>query len=278
MSLSVRRLVASRAERRRHGAMRRWKRWPESTFAPCAREHGHGAHFAPFLDDPLELASCLPEILPHRLAQRGREPPRALPPGWAEADLWAWPLRVQGLQLVVERFAESPVSIFPFFATGSRARVVLDEVRIWEGGLEAQLRVSWGDAAITFFDTRYLLNRSFYEAGATYEIVLTGIAYEAAPWVATETFGLRGLAALLPAGGDADDYVFRGTIRHVSAVRDWLGQDGWKLRTTVMRFDDDVEAELDIVVTARAWKAAAKPRIGLEIEGRLWLQGYVAAL
>lgn len=54
-----------------------------------------------------------------------------------------------------------------------------------------------------------------------------------------------------------------------------LGQHAWRVRVTVLRLSDrePEDVNLDIVITERAWKGDALPRVGQEIEGHLWLQG-----
>ena len=79
----------------------------------------------------------------------------------------------------------------------------------------------------------------------------------------------------LPIGEwDVDDYSFHAPVKSVEEFKDWLGQNGWRVRATVMRFGNE-DADLDIVITRRAWSGEAPPQVGQDIEGRLWLQGYL---
>jgi hypothetical protein len=41
-----------------------------------------------------------------------------------------------------------------------------------------------------------------------------------------------------------------------------------------MRFGDE-DADLDILITRPAWTGDARPQVGQDIEGRLWLQGHL---
>lgn len=89
--------------------------------------------------------------------------------------------------------------------------------------------------------------------------------------------GLEGSSIFLPlADWDRDDYEFRGPVRSVTAFSGWLGQSGWKVRVSVMRFENE-SADLDVFVTERAWAGAEPPRVGQDIEGSLWLQGHLWA-
>ncbi len=285
--------------------------WPESTFVPESDEAQHflGSHWDPFVEDSKDIMKRLPEIAPNALLQTGygedRKPLRAAPEDWPKGFQLVWPLRVQGLALILrpEKEANMIVSLFPFFATGSQHTLTLREVSVWDGGLEAQITASWGEGEVTFFDTQYLINRAWYEAGKDYDFIFSGMAYNAGPaekhewkinrhpdevaWMnqrlkegeepheAACTMSMDGAAMFLPVSGwDVDDYSFHAPVKSVTEFKDWLGQDGWRVRATVMRFGDE-DADLDILVTRRAWSGQAPPQVGQDIEGRLWLQGYL---
>lgn len=285
--------------------------WPTSTFVPEGADARHfaGSHWDPFVEDAQEIMARLPEIVPSTLVQTGygehRQAARAVPDEWPKGIQLVWPLRVQGLAVIlrIEKEANMIVSLFPFFATGSQHTLTLREVCVWEGGLEAQITASWGEGEVTFFDTQYLINRAWYEAGKAYDFILSGMAYGAGPaekrewkinrhpdevaWMNRRlkegeaphevecTVTLDGAAMFLPISEwDVDDYSFHAPVKSVEEFKDWLGQDGWKVRATVMRFGDE-DADLDIVITRRAWSGNAPPQVGQDIEGRLWLQGYL---
>ncbi|MDZ7656339.1 MAG: hypothetical protein U0997_10380 [Sulfurimicrobium sp.] len=292
--------------------------WPDSTFKfeGANARHFMGAHWEPFVDDSTELLKRIPEILPQALPQAlpqtgyGEHHPatKKIPPDWATGYQLVWPLRVNGMSLMI-RSNESQkqselVSVFPFFAEGSQSALTLRQVDVWESECEAQITAGWGEAEIAFFDTQYLLNRAWYEAGKRYDFILTGLAYSACPstifkmpvhqnpeelaWLkqlAAERgeeppeemteINLTGMAMFLPIDAwDKDDYKFRAPIKEVKAFQDFLGQDGWRVRATVFRFGD-ADADLDIVITRRAWGSDAPPQVGQDIEGSLWLQGYL---
>lgn len=127
--------------------------WPGSTFIPEGEDAQHylGSHWDPFVEDSKELMGRLPEILPNALVQTGygenRKPDRSLPDEWPKGFQLVWPLRVQGMALIlrVEKEANMLVSLFPFFATGSQHTLTLRDVSVWDGGLEAQITASWGE-------------------------------------------------------------------------------------------------------------------------------------
>ncbi len=285
--------------------------WPVSTFIAEGEnaQQYMGSHWAPFFEAPDKLMGQLPDILPNALVQTGygetRKPNRSIPDDWPKGYQLAWPLRVQGMDLTVrvESEANTLVSLFPFFATGSQHTLTLLNVSVWDSGLEAQISAIWGEGEVTFFDTEYPINRAWYETGKEYDFILSGIAYEAAPaekhewqinrhpdevaWMNQRlkegeephesacTVRMDGAAMFLPVSGwDVDDYSFHAPVKSVTEFKDWLGQDGWRVRATVMRFGDE-DADLDILITQRAWSGEVPPQVGDDIEGRLWLQGYL---
>jgi hypothetical protein len=278
-------------------------------------EHYMGSHWEPFFDDRKEIFGRLPELIPAALPQTcygdNHPAPRELPVDWPKGFHLCWPLRVRGLGTTVRIDDESKqleiVSLYPFWVEGTQARLEVCEVKVWEGECEAQIRALWGDAEVCFFDTQYMAHRTWYEAGKAYEFVLTGIAYSAtpaqshdttvthspetlakinaqllqvgqAPIEAEQQLSFEGAAIFLPVEGwDKDDYSFHAPIKEVREFEDFLGQRGWTVRATVMRSiglsSDD--ADLTVVITQRAWQGDGPPQVGQDIEGRLWLQGYM---
>lgn len=287
--------------------------WPASVFVhECDEDpHARGCHWQALAVTPDDIFARLPEILPRAVLQTGYggsnpKPPRTVPADWSAGFQLVWPQRTRGLAVVmgVEAKAKFVTTVFPFFAVGSQHALVLRRVSAWKGGLEARITADWGDTTVTFFDARYVINRARYETDRAHHFILTGVAYGAAPaqkrelnfnrhpdeaaWLnlcvkggdnpreATCTISLDGAALLLPARGrDVDDYEFHGPVKSVTPFADWLGQDGWRVCATVRRIADQA-VDLDIVITRHAWSGKAAPRVGQDIEGRLWLQGYLA--
>lgn len=286
--------------------------WPESTFVAEKPGTAHylGSHWAPFADSAEQMLTRLPEMIQAATVQRGYgslvPDGQPAPADWPKGHQLAWPPQaIHGAALIVAVEEDSNVlaSIFPFFGEGIQHTVTLQEVRVWAGGLEAQITATVGAAELQFFDTRYVIDRAQYVAGRGYDFILAGIAYTAGPaekreWTIEQnaevvawmnrnlkegeapherqaTFRMDGAAVLLPiAEWDIDDYSFHGPVKSVAAFEGWLGQDGWRVRTTVMR-DGDTDIDLDIVITQRAWSGDAPPQVGQDIEGRLWLQGHL---
>lgn len=291
--------------------------WPASTFIydKVGAKHYLGSHWEPFFDDRKELFGRLPEIIPAALIQTcygdNHPSPRELPVDWPKGFHLCWPLRVRGLGTTV--FVDNAskqiqiFSLYPFWVEGTQARLKVRKVNVWEGECEAQVTTGWGDAEVCFFDTQYMAHRTWYEAGKSFEFVLSGIAYSAAPArphttrvqhppeviarinallaqdgrepiEAEQELSFDGAAIFLPVEGwDRDDYSFRAPIKEVREFDDFLGQKGWRVRATVMRGIGQAtdDADLTIIITQRAWGGDLPPQVGQDIEGRLWLQGYM---
>ena len=286
--------------------------WPDSTFVAEAQDAQHylGSHWEPFAEDVEAWMLRLPQIVQEATLQAGYgefyPPPRSVPDDWPKGFLLTWPPTAEGMTLALrvepEKKATMVVSLFPSFSRGSQCTLTLHEVCVWESGVEAQITASWNGGEVTFFDSRYPINRAWYEAGKQYEFILTGIAYGARPaekreWKVQQhpevvawsnrhlqegeapherecTVRMDGAAMLLSIDEwDVDDYSFHAPVKSVEEFKDWLGQDGWRVRATVMRCDED--CDLDILITRRAWSGEAPPQVGQDIEGRLWLQGYL---
>ena len=289
--------------------------WPDNTFIcePEDQPHYLGSHWEPFYEDANDLYRTLPDIIPQSSVHEGfnsnHPAPREIPEEWAKGMHLCWPGHYRGLvvTLLTEKNQNVMVSIYPYICIGVEVSIEIQRVFVWHSGVEAQIEGSWGDATITFFDTSFLNDRAWYETGASYQFILSGIAYEAKPAELNElpvklppdiinglraiteeqgveapaihdlkTLQLEGAAILSPIPEwDRDDYWFRGTVRRVRPFNDdWLGQSGWEVRVTVMRFGDK-DADLDVFITQRIWSGSKPPRTGQDIEGSLWLQGHL---
>ena len=278
--------------------------------------HAMGAHWKPFggLEPWIRrLPEILADGFPKRRFEdpSGKLHPRVEPPHspqWPIGIVVVRPEEAKGIGTVHsihdERKELNLESLFPFFADGSRHGVILGQVCVWKNGCEAHVIGTLGEAEIVFYDTAYLPNRAWYKTGLEYHFTLTGIAYSARPapsepftirqdpevaaWLARlrreqgeevlpdlePTFSMQGMASLLPIEEwDRDDYTFRGPVLSVRDV-EVLDEPAWLLEVTVLRFSEDVN--LNILLTRRAWEGEVSPQVGEDIEGRLWLQGYLS--
>lgn len=277
---------------------------------PPDTKHYLGSHWIPFVEDAKEIFERLPAILEGAVVQQGYSSTDTqagpMPAEWPEGYQMAWPRSPTHALSVIVAVKDGQhvfASMFPLFDEGSQHTVNLRQVRVWDGGLEAQIKGSVGPADIEFFDTRFVIDRAQYVAGQDYEFILAGIAYVAGPaekhewqierhpdvvaWINRDfapgekpherqvTANMDEAAVFLPiCEWDIDDYSFHGPVKSVIGFEDWLGQSGWCVRTIVMR-DGDEDIDLAIVITARAWTGDAPPQVGQNIEGNLWLQRHL---
>jgi len=284
--------------------------WLETFFFENERaEHHLGGHWHPFFDDALAIIKQLPEILPKSLLQvacadNQKLPRHPIPSLWPEGIHLAWPLRTHGLMVTLKISEDGPsefVSLYPSMVTGSQHRVRIDRVFVWNGGLEAQIEGNIAEMQVTFFDTLYASNRCFYEMGRLCEFILTGIAYHCQragdrifeindPKIVrilnkdfpdqkgrkTVPVHTKGMAALIPLEeGDRDEYTFHGSVKDVEEIT-ILDRPGWVCKTTVLRaMEPEMDIDLRIVITRRVWEEIEPPEVGEDIEGSLWLQGYL---
>ena len=282
------------------------KSWPDGTFVweDEEQEHYCGSHWDPFFDSPDEIFEMLPEIIPASVSLKTfgdtYSGPREIPAGWAMGGHLFWPNGNRGLVTTLRATEDAAeiVNMYPFAGVGTQVGIEIKKLHVWTSGAEAQIEGVWGEAPISFFDLTFLSNRAWYEAGKRRDFILAGIAYEAgapklnklalspdsqlAVWQRTHTGNvegedvhicLEGSSIFIPVEEwDRDDYFFRGPVRSVATFEDWMGQSGWKVRVDVMQFEAE-SADLDVFVTERAWNGGEAPRVGQDIEGRLWLQG-----
>lgn len=286
--------------------------WPESTFTEeKGEEHYLGEKFKPFYDNVAYVFQKFKEILPQSqivYPSTSQEPPHKMPDDWPDALIMQWPHSLrEGLSFIgkKEESGNMLIRIFPFFPDGIELPLELKQVIVWKNKVEAQIEAYLGYSIITFYDSRFIYNRLWYESGKDYTFNITGIAYEARPaetmelsfkpnpdevkWQEIiakekglpepeiqEKIKLENAAILVPLeNGDIDEYFFRGKINSVKKLdRDMLGQKGYLADVVVLRLDED-ERELRILITEKVWKGERPPKEGDEIEGFLWLQGYL---
>lgn len=285
------------------------RRGYEQTFAPvdALEDHFHGDHWAVLEAEAVEFCSLLPEIVAGGVLRDPFEVPRLyLPPEEPHGINLTWPVPREGVVVAVRiGRGEDPnevMGVYPRIQLGTQHRVAIERVYPWEGLVEGQIEAILGDAVVTFFDVFYATHKWCYRAGREYEFILTGLAYDCrvvdsepmairdpeAVRVFAEASGrpgdggspveiqTRGMAMLLPlAKGDRDDYQFQGPVKEVTAT-DFLGRAVWRLRVTVLRrLADNADIDLDVYAAPRCFPEDRPPRVGDDVRGVLWLQGYL---
>lgn len=198
-------------------------------------------------------------------------------------------------------------SAYPWSVSGVQHSLSIEKVIPWSNGIEGQIKVLVDDAAsITFFDTLYYLNHPTYREEQSFLFSLAGFAYkfsvidpepvsiknpetirrlrsmgfgeskpkyEAAGEPETIIVETKGMAIFFQLDGwDDDDYSFRAPVVEVEEM-EFLNEPLWRVRATVLRIEQ--EFNLDIFVTTKVMGEGQAPKPGDDIEGALWLQGYL---
>jgi hypothetical protein len=235
----------------------------------------------------------------------------------ATVTLIAWPksgLRANYVVVRDKRRGRAYLhTAFPAASSGCRHKIRIDAVHEVSCGLEARISGVLGDAALTFFDPLYCLNRDRYSPEAVVDVELAGIAYsmKVVPRgtklkTAVGDLCMDGAAVLMSVGKNAserkdrslgdekafglayleqantypmpDDYQFCAPVKHRKEA-EIAGIPAWKYRAILMRVHDGrQEVEIDIYATRESLREGAAPAPGDEASGTLWLQGTLPRL
>ena len=195
---------------------------------------------------------------------------------------------------------------YPVVLDGIQHTVRVERIEPWEDSIEGWLhvRVTQEEIALDFFDTRFYTGSAALQVGQQIEVVLAGLAYileplpensieinEGAFWEMEKqrrlTEGespeeaarpvqiiLSGMSAFFPRkGDDCGDAEFGGVIEAIECFQH-SGITMYRLEIVVLKPDDDV-FRLPIFVSESVL-AGYVPRLGEDVRGLMWIQGYVA--
>jgi hypothetical protein len=183
---------------------------------------------------------------------------------------------------------ERLVSAYPEAAGGPPWPVTITEVITWANGIEGQIRGACHGADVAFFDTRFYANRRKYRPGETYSFHMSAFAYVLGRAADTEVdtgmgakVSLRGAHAYMPANldndtADVDDYWFHSPLEGEVSTVELAGR---RLRRypVILALPEDFPMALPLYAASHVIApGAAALRPGEDVEGFLWLQGYVA--
>ena len=183
---------------------------------------------------------------------------------------------------------ERLVSAYPEAVGGALWPITLTEVVPWANGIEGQIRGSCRGADVAFFDTRFYANRRKYRPGETYNFHMSAFAYALGRAADTEVetgmgakVSLRGAHAYMPANldndtADIDDYWFHSPLEDEISTAMLAGR---LLRAypVILALPEDFPMALSIYAAEHVLApGTTRLRPGEDLEGFLWLQGYVA--
>jgi hypothetical protein len=145
---------------------------------------GHGDHWRSVLPNLKDGITDALAWLSQGIVVGKREYPALRLPGGgvgATATVIAWPNTGFGASFVIVRDEQRGKtylhSAFPAANQGRMHEMLIESVHEVSCGLEGRISGRLGDAAVTFFDPLYCLNRDRYRAGALADVDLAGVAY-----------------------------------------------------------------------------------------------------
>ncbi|CUW37141.1 conserved protein of unknown function [Magnetospirillum sp. XM-1] len=274
---------------------------------------GHGSHWKCLVED-LDKAEdewLRPTLTNGRVIDKWSSGPLAM----REAVGIAWPdtpLRI--LSIVVGETGQDGqpgnvfASAFPWAAHGTRHCLVIDNVQSWSNGLEGWITASFpeGDGpSLTFFDTRFYANKDRYAVGKEMDFILGAVAYQAtvvhpepvfiekietirAMRAGSEREGddspievqMAGAAILFPRDDlSPGDHEFQGPVREVQTF-DLSGRQITRLSVTLSRIHERESEDVNVTIYVEEghWGSNERPLPGADVQGMLWLQGYLSEL
>lgn len=194
-------------------------------------------------------------------------------------------------------------SAYPVCGEGIASRLIIDEVKAWDNGIEGIIEASVPEGGmISFFDPFFFLNKDRYRLGEEVDVTLAALAYmvqkaeqleieihegpmleihrksllEEDPTLDISTItsvpiSLDGAAMYFPRGETKDDAELRFKVERVSPItcaeRSFMQFSG-----TIMKPD---RGDLKIIVYASEQVLNGyAPRIGDNVEAIVWMQGY----
>lgn len=266
-------------------------------------QHYAGSHIAPFIEVEEALKS-LPDILPNAVVSQSYADMTSLTPPYPcslpfpKAASLAYPNHRGDLValILIEEDANRFASMFPYKWAGKTFDATIDQVYVWDNGVEGQVEIDTHGFLLTFFDTHFISDKEFFVSAGKYGFSLLGIGYdigypekneltvkmkkevlqvmgEEVEADTDKVFSLQGMKTFMNIGQDErDEYSFRGSILSVKNET-MMGLSIYLITIDALRNIDDETFELPVIVSHKAWKESEVPKVGDEIEGILWLQG-----
>ena len=207
----------------------------------------------------------------------------SLPP----ADQILWPCEYRGLLAVVRHGPPRElVAVMPFCDDGVQMTLKVEEVAVASNGVEALVTVDAGAVPLTFYDTRFCLNRSSYQGTRKRKVMIAAMAYECAPTLREEPVDIvdplgttvhvnpAGINMFMSSGEHEEEVFLQGPVREVWEV-DFLEGKAFWLTVTVLDDGDDQAFDLPILVPHAAWACDRPPQLEY-VRASVWLQGYLA--
>lgn len=182
------------------------------------------------------------------------------------------------------------VSAYPEALRGNLWPITISAIVPWANGLEGQLTGECNGATISFFDTHFYENNHKYTLGYTYSFQLAALAYTLGPAIEKEAMlddgsgaklSFRGACAYMPAGtgsegADIDDLWFHSPLGGKITSAEIAGKS-LQVYPITIAIPGGFEMNLNLYAAGHAIAPSLADRQpGDDLEGFLWLQGYLA--
>ncbi|MBF6613505.1 MAG: hypothetical protein IVW55_10295 [Chloroflexi bacterium] len=182
---------------------------------------------------------------------------------------------------------ERIASAYPEAQGGAVWPVTVKEVTPWANGIEGQITGDCYGATVSFFDTRFYANRRRYKVGESYNFYINAFAYTlglASDMEVDTDMGakvsLKGAYAYMPAslgnpGADIDDYWFHSPLDGDVSEAELAGKE-MLVYPIIMAIPQDHELHVALYVARHLLgEGIEEAAPGVDLEGFLWLQGYL---
>ena len=179
-------------------------------------------------------------------------------------------------------------SAYPDALLGHKWPITVDKVVPWANGIEGQIMGTCHGASISFFDTRFYVNRRKYKIGETYDFQLSAFAYVVGKAAEVEfdsdigaKVSLKGAHAYMPADinnptADIDDYWFHSPLESEVGGAELAGRH-LKVYPIIIALPDHFEMRINLYAARHTLDPnMEKVAPGDDLEGFLWLQGCIS--
>ena len=286
--------------------------WRHSVFEyeTDAVEHDTVTLWGPVFPERAELFKYVPDLLADTPVTWGISefyaPPRGEPATWQKALIKDSGDRIGGalFTIALDADANRIVQLSPCVPSLAQHNIEIDKVRVWANSVNALIDCRIDDSSLTFFDNHFAVNRGWYYPGAHFSFLIGALAIsckvgiekiqlnfneeQRERWEASHAlirergypdaeaptgFSLANAAVYLHDASPDQDYAqYRGRLSKVLEI-EFMGHRAWQTSIVFLRSLNNEDAPMTMVITSLAWAHDFPPKVGMDVEGLLWLQG-----
>jgi len=215
------------------------------------------------------------------------------------------PLNFMGLVVSgIENDSNEFWSGYPVCSEGISNRVVIDEIKPWENGIEGTIEGHFPeDGMVSFFDPYFFLNKVRYRKGEEVAVTLGALAYtlykaehlelnitegplleihrqrmlEEDPTtdvssITSVPISMDGAAIYFPRGEDKDDAEIRFRVEEVSCFS--CAERGFMQLTGAITRSESGEVKIHVYASEQVLNGYM-PQVGDNVEAVVWMQGFL---